>query len=170
MEKRWSIWLIGTLGLVGLTCGACSSSSSGGVPFAVSPGHGSPEAAAAGVMTGIQRNQPSLICEYLIPADQSGCSQAVTSGTAPTTSVESWSLGKTVVDGDQAIVVVVYKKLCESETCFTSSNPAEGIPTSTSGFAQEYSHAVVMATSSQANNYPALPMLQVDGQWYANDT
>ena len=63
VARRRNIGLIGTLGLVLLTLGACSSNSPGGLPLTLSPGHGSPQAAAAGAMTGIQRNQPSLICQ-----------------------------------------------------------------------------------------------------------
>ena len=65
--------------------------------------------------------------------------------------------------------MVVYTKLCQGGTCFNNANPNEGIPTNDSGFAQEYSHALAMATSAELNNYPALPMLQVNGQWYFDE-
>ena len=119
------------------------------------PGHGSPQAAAAGYMTGYRNADDKMICAYVAPA-QVGLCKFLVGGTVY--SLTPWRIGNSAVRGKEAIVVVVAASWCAGKVCVHNQDPTKGLPRQARGF----EHAFDVTT----NALPAVAVVQVDGQWY----
>jgi len=119
------------------------------------PGHGSPQAAAAGYMTGYQKADDKMVCAYVVPPQVKLCNFLVG---ASTYSLTPWRIGNSMVRGKEAIVVVVADSWCGGKACVQNHDPNKGLPLQTRGFERAFD-----ATS---NALPAVAVVKVNGQWY----
>jgi hypothetical protein len=172
-REGWSMRKYSILGLLLLpiVCVACGSSAlSGGqttvggssgssTPKNVAPGYRSPRAAVTGLLIGIQENQSSTICAYVVPSRQDACRSAFTAGFS--VSLGEWRLGNDVIHGDQAIVSEIVSDACATgQSCISNSDPNAGLPQNVSDFANAYNRALTDSTD------PANACEQIGGQWY----
>jgi hypothetical protein len=153
-RAQWTILMVMTFALAACAGGSKSSGRT------VAPGYGSPEAAVAGFFTGIAQNQSSITCSYVDPSGQAACPDALNSTAV---SVGHWSIGKSFVLGDQALVVVVADKYCVALQCGSNSNPSKDLPHDNADFARAYT-----ASADSGVSNPTVQCIQVNGQWYVN--
>jgi hypothetical protein len=119
------------------------------------PGHGSPQAAAAGYMTGYLKRDDKMICGYVAPPQVGLCNFLVGGATY---SLTPWRIGNSMVRGKEAIVVVVADSWCAGKVCIHNHDPNKGLPRQSQGFEHAFD-----ATS---NALPAVAVVQISGQWY----
>ena len=119
------------------------------------PGHGSPQAAVAGYMTGYLKTDDKMICAYVAPPQVGLCSFLLG---GPTYSLTPWRIGNSMVRGKEAIVVVVADSWCAGKVCVHNPDPNKGLPRQPQGF----EHAFDATTDS----LPAISVVQISGEWY----
>jgi len=119
------------------------------------PGHDSPQAAAAGYMTGYRKADDKMICEYVAPSQVGLCNYLVGGVTYSLTPLR---IGSSMVRGKEAIVVVVADSWCAGKVCFHNQDPTKGLPRQARGFDHAFDAA--------SNALPALAVVQVNGKWY----
>lgn len=136
-----------------LTVAACGSSGkSGSTP---SPGHDSPAAAVMGLIRGLQAHNSAAACSYFVPSQQSSCNSAQLPG-----ATGSVTIGRTVVNGDRALVVVLTSKFCVQGQCLSNNDPSKGLPSGSTTFDQAYT------TTQSSQSDPTTPCQRVNGKWY----
>lgn len=124
----------------------------------VQPGHGSPEAAAAGYMAAFAQNSGEDQCDYVAgtgpEASPKDCTEANDS------TLNRWGIGQSLVNEDRALVVVLYERLCtgSDSDCVTNTSPTRNLPKQMSDFDDQY--------KARTENNPALPTILIDGRWY----
>lgn len=161
----------------GLAAAGCSSNSAppwasalgSGVtvtaPAQVSPGHGSPGAAIAGVFAAISSKNYAAECNYVEPDKQAACKTGVasiTSSTAP--SFQNADIGYVATDGDKALVGTTGKFCIPDQTpeCYTNNDPA-AIFSSKKPFSTLWTDA---NKAGSTNAYSLAPCTKIGGQWY----
>jgi len=148
-----------------LTAGCTSGGALGG---GVSPGHGSPKAAADGFFAGLENSgSASTACSYLIPSQQQGCQQVLSEAHLRVTG--SFSFGNQVINGNEAIVVLTGNACVTADAdattsseCTGNSDPNTGLPSGGVSFADAYS------TALGASSFASIACVKVNGQWYVN--
>jgi hypothetical protein len=118
-------------------------------------GHDSPQAAAAGYMTGYLKGDDKMICEYVAPP-QAGLCKFLVGGAVY--SLTPFRIGNSMVRDKEAIVVVVADKWCGGKACVQNQDPNKGLPRLPRGFEHAFD-----ATS---NALPAVAVVKINGQWY----
>jgi hypothetical protein len=114
-----------TLAVVtGLAAAGCGSQPklTGSIPTA---GHQSATAAVAGFFRGLQTANPILACDYVDPGEMGNCYG--TFGNLGAAS-GSWRVGRSVVSGSEAIVVVELGNFCLNGQCTTATSAGKGLP------------------------------------------
>lgn len=127
-------------------------------------GFATPQAAVTGFFQGLMQGNYYDACSYMLPGQQSLCAAFIGSE-GPVSG--KWSFGSSVVDGTEALVVVV-GQLCgrmngSTYQCLTNPDPTYGLPTNGESFATAYSAAL-----SSSNNNWDVPLEEVNGSWYVN--
>jgi hypothetical protein len=120
-----------------------------------SPSHESPQAAVAGYMTGYVQNNGEMVCEYVAPSQRSLCKHFVSSATY---SVSEWSLGNSVVRGNEAIVAILADKWCAGPACIHNTDANKGLPQDGHGFERAF--------DSTANAVPVVSVVDISDKWY----
>ncbi len=143
--------------VLAVSVGACGGASHASSTRSFVPGQDSPEAAVAGFMTSIAKNEGSQACAYALPAQVSVCTQFVTTTAV---SVAQWSFGNSFVYGDQALVTLVADKFCAGGSCMSNSDPNKGLPHAQNDFPAAFGQAQGNSSS------PAVPCVRINGQWY----
>ena len=138
-------------------------------PETASPGNGSPEAVAAGVVAAEDSGNYVAECNYYGPDMQSACKSQLGAEVSASPSamasafghVTSSRIGYTAVHGDEALVGMT-GTFCAAGSCFTNTDPA-AIFSSGRSF-----NALWTAATSNGNSggYSLAPCTEVDGKWY----
>lgn len=118
-------------------------------------GHDTPQAAVAGYMTGYQKRDDKMICDYVAPPQVGLCNFLVG---GVTYSLTPWRIGNSMVRGKEAIVVVVADKWCGGKACVRNNDPNKGLPQHPRGFEHAFDTA--------SNALPAVAVVRVKGKWY----
>lgn len=135
-----------------LAVASCGGSSSSGTTPA--SGHDSPGAAVMGLTRSLAARDNAAACSYFVPSEQSVCQ-----GTQLPAVTGSVKIGRTVINGDRALVVVMSPKFCIQSSCVSNNDPNKGLPSGSTTFDQAYS-------ATQNNNDPTTPCQRINGKWY----
>lgn len=137
-------------------------------PASAAPGYATPQQPVAGLLDGLLQGNYYNACSYVLPAQVALCNAGgAFVGSSLLSAGTSWSFGSTVVDGNEAIVVLV-GQLCglvngSANQCLTNSDPTFGLPANGESFATAYSTAL----NSNNDNWD-VPVEEVNGSWYVN--
>ena len=149
---KTSTWaLAGTAALASLALASCGSSGSSGTTPA--SGHDSPGAAVIGLTRALTTHDTAAVCGYFVPSEHSVCMS-----TQLPTATGTVRIGRTVINGDRALVVVMSSKYCIQNQCISNNDPGKGLPSGSTTFDQAY--------RSQNNNAPITPCQRINGKWY----
>jgi tetratricopeptide (TPR) repeat protein len=136
-------------------------------PFAPppKPGYESPANAVAGYTAGLFTRHPALACRYAAPSERGICT-GIYAGFAPLTEMTgSWTIGRTAISGNRAIVDVEYHATgYDGKVSMDNTDPNAGLPNAGLSFDAAYrqvfsSHYVQYATDC----------VLVGGLWYVDD-
>ena len=138
-------------------------------PKPVSPGNGSPEAVATGLIAAEDSGNYTSICDYYLPSIQAQCrAQIAPEASASPSAIASeignvthFAVGYTAVLGDDALVGTT-GTYCAVDNCYTNSDPA-ALFSSGKPFTTLWINA--NATDS-TGGYSLVPVTKVDGKWY----
>jgi hypothetical protein len=158
------------LALVATACSsspAKSSTGSGSSGTQAANGGSTPAQATSGFVQGILSPRRVPACDYVVPNQKLQC-QAAMAGFHITGS--GVSTGNTFVNGDQALVSLLARRLCTSaltqngRSCKSNSDPNAGLPRTATGFPAAYAATFVAGRTALT----AIPCLKVGGRWYVN--
>ena len=147
----------------------CSAGTTGAPPSpsgstSVTPGHGSPAAAVAGLYdTELAGDWTATTgaCSYVQPDAQAVCAAAAGGqGRASGT----FQIHATVTQGTEALVEVTGSISAPGSPTITNTDPASGMPGSGADFQSVFDDL----TNSAATVLSPAPCLEVGGQWYAD--
>lgn len=157
------------------TLASCSSGggslggSGGSGGGSVSPGNGSPKAAADKYLVALADGGTGL-CNAVTPAQESGCMTDLALVHISLTG--SYSVGNDIVEGNEALVAVtgnvcisISSAATGTTICAHNNDSNSGLPTSSADFANAYETAVDGGSANDAT----VPCIEVDGSWYANE-
>jgi hypothetical protein len=139
-------------------------------PGSASPGNDSPQAVMVGAYKAVAVGPLTDFCKYDQPSQQATCKSelsAVTKAEAakvmPT--FKNFALGYTAIDGTEALVGTT-GTVCTpipKPGCYTNTNPA-AILDSGKPFATLWKQALAAGTTV----YSLSPVIEIDGNWYAD--
>jgi len=127
-----------------------------------SPGHNTPQQAAAGVIHAELSGHWSQVCNYLSPSQRSSC-VSLKLASSSTMKGEINVVGA-VISGDLALVKVTGRICITRNGCFSNADPSAGMPTLSETFKQAYDHAL------NAGGLSPVPCIKINGKWYVNST
>jgi hypothetical protein len=142
-------------------------------PSSMAPDAGSPGAVIIKVEKYLRAGKYSKFCSVLQPSKQASCK--TTFGSAPASAFASamptfknFVVGYTAIDGDKALVGTTGTVCTPSQTpkCDTNGDPAAIFSTGKS-FAALWAQALA-ANASNTSAYALLPIVKVNGTWYAD--
>lgn len=151
--------------VAGLALAAAACGSSSGLPSA---GNGSPSAAVSGFLQGLSSSTPQSACNYVVPAQNSGC---VNEFTGARIQLSGLGIGNTFTNGTQALVTVTASRAClgvgpgaavgatTTTVCFGNSNKNAGLPANSAGFPAAYQASFNTAS-------PVVACAELNGQWF----
>jgi hypothetical protein len=143
---------------------AVSLASCGGGPSTVvvpaprlqpGPSHETPQAAVAGYLTGYELYNVGMVCTYVAPKQLPLCQYLVDHGRFY---LGNWSIGNSVVRGDEAIVAVLSNQWCVASVCLHNSDPNRGLPPDSQHFGRAF--------DVTPNAVPTVSVEKINGQWY----
>jgi hypothetical protein len=137
---------------------------------AVTPGFSTPQDAVDGAYQAALAGNWGAACSYLDPADQSLCLSGLSAlgGTLPA-ATGSFTIGRAVVQGSEALVSVTGNLCVPSTPCAANTDPSLGMPASPAQFQSSYQAAVASSNSSNSSlpaNLSPVPCTQIGGMWY----
>lgn len=153
-----------------VTLASCSSGGgSGSLGGSVSPGHGSPKAAAEQYLVALANGGTGL-CDAVTPAQEAGCKTDLALVHISLTG--SYSVGNDIVEGNEALVAVtgnvcisISSAATGTTICAHNNDSNSGLPSSSADFANAYETAVDGGSANDAT----VPCIEVNGSWYANE-
>ena len=137
-------------------------------PEQVAPGHGSPGAALAGVLTGLSSKDAAASCEYAYAYASSVTRCKAQVSRTPRNQVPyvvSVKIGYVAIDGTHALAGIT-GKICRpgnTPECVTNVDPSAIFSTGNT-FTTLWAQAI--DPTSPNNAYSLLPCVEVDGKWY----
>jgi hypothetical protein len=143
-------------------------------PEQVTPGHGSPGAALAGLMAALSSKNPAMACDY-ISWGPAAARCKVRTGQGPRNQLPysvSIKIAYVAISGTRALVSFT-GKICPpravnpmpgTPVCMTNTNPA-AIFSAGNTFAALWTQTA-NPSSSDALSYTLQPCVEVDGKWY----
>ena len=149
--KKNPLWAV-PVAVAAMLLSSCGGGSSGSTPAS---GHGSPGAAVMGLTRALAAHDSAAACGYFVPSELSQCQNTQLPAVTGTVKI-----GRTVINGDRALVVVMSSKFCIQNSCVSNNDPNKGLPGGSSTFDQAYSE------TQNSNNDPTTPCQLVDGKWY----
>jgi hypothetical protein len=111
-----------------------------------------------GLTAGLAAGNTAKACSYFLPSQQAECRQVF----AKIHATGSVSLGKTVIKGNKALVVMMSPRYCVSGSCVHNSDPTKDLPSGRTTFAKAFN----ASQSNQAN--PVTACERVHGRWYVD--
>ncbi|HEY6311232.1 MAG TPA: hypothetical protein VIY52_10575 [Streptosporangiaceae bacterium] len=139
-----------------------STGQAGQASRSASPGHNTPQQAAAGVIHAELSGHWSQVCNYLSPSQRPSCVSLKLSSSS-TVKGEINVVGA-VISGDLALVKVTGRMCFTRNGCFSNAAPSAGMPTLSETFKQAYDNAL------NAVGLSPVPCIKINGKWYVNST
>jgi hypothetical protein len=136
---------------------AASVTAAPGGNGAVTPGHGTPEEAADGLIQAELAGNLRLACSYAAPAQQASCR-----GLQITLPKGHVSVVGALTSGDRALVEITGQICMSGNGCERSTNARLGLPKGSQTFTQAYDKALT------SGGFSPVPCLKVNGKWYVN--
>lgn len=133
-------------------------------PKTATPGHDSPGAVVAGLLTALAAKKGAMFCGYGMPSAQAQCRS--TMGQMPASKLpyaKNAAVGYVVIDGDKAAVGMT-GTFCtpgQSPECVTNNDPAAVF-----SLAHSFSGLWENAISDSGKAYSLTPCEKIDGKWY----
>lgn len=157
--RQGSAGLLAPAGVALLAVGAAACGGGSGLPAG---GTGSPGAAASGFVQNIANGNISAACGFVVPDQQNTCR---TGFNGAKITMSGAKLGNTYTVGNEALVVLIFSKVCaippgSTSTCTSNSDANAGLPSSNAGFASAMHNAFTSPTETD------VPCAKVNGQWY----
>jgi hypothetical protein len=151
-----ALTLAAVTGLAAVGCGS-QPKLTGSMPAG---GHQSAIAAVAGFFRGLQTGNPIVACDYVDPGEKGNCYG--TFGNVGAAS-GSWRVGRSVVSGSEAIVVVELADFCLNGQCTTAASPDKGLP----GPRTAFKTAFDQTQQPGARKAPfAIGCVEIGARWY----
>ena len=119
------------------------------------PNHDTPQAAVAGYLTGQSLRDAKMVCDYVAPSQNHLCNYL---NAHPKYSLGNWSIGNSVVRGNEAIVSVLSDRWCIFIKCIKNDDPNTGLP--------QNAHDFTRAFDITPNAVPVVSVEKIKGQWY----
>lgn len=139
-----------------------STGQAGQATHSASPGHNTPQQAAAGVIHAELSGHWSQVCDYLSPNQRSSCVSLKLSSSS--TVKGKINVVGAVISGDLALVKVTGRICINGNGCVSNADPSAGMPTSSETFKQAYDNAL------NAGGLSPVPCIKINGKWYVNST
>jgi hypothetical protein len=152
----------GSNGSAGSNGSTGSNGQAGQASRSASPGHNTPQQAAAGVIHAELSGHWSQVCNYLSPSQRSSCASLKLSSSS--TMKGKINVVGAVISGDLALVKVTGRMCITRNGCFSNADPSAGMPTSSETFKQAYDNAL------NAGGLSPVPCIKINGKWYVNST
>jgi hypothetical protein len=141
-------------------------------PGSVAPGNGSPQAVMSGVISALTGGHLTDFCKYEQPSEQSDCNSTMSQVT-PSEAASQLPTFKNVqvayaaIDGTKALIGIT-GTICDPTAkpkCFTNNDPAAIFDSGKS-----FSTLWTESESAASNAYSLSPAIEVNGNWYADDS
>lgn len=136
-------------------------------PFAPppKPGYESPASAVAGYTAGLFTRHPAAACRYTVPSYQSICAFGISAFGPLTEMTGSWTIGRTAISGNRAIVDVEYHATGDDgNVSMDNTDPDAGLPHAGLSFGATYQQVLTSHYSEYATD-----CVLVGGRWYVDD-
>lgn len=152
-------------------CAGCSSGGNGTLSGGgtISPGHGTPEAAVAGILTSLMSGSSTAWCAYFNPSDRSECDQD--SNALALNITGNYAIKSQVIQGSQALVALTGNLCFHGNAtgttllqCATNTNAGTGMPPGAGSFSQAYA----ATANASSDTLSPIPCIEVTGAWYVN--